>query len=102
MDKRPEHAGRKARWYVAMKRQRRKALPDTEEGRDLEVCERIKAKIRARVEHPFHVLKNLFGHRKVRYRGLAKNEAQLYSLFALANLLLAQRRMNAFCSPAAP
>lgn len=102
VDKRPEHADSKARWFVAMKRQRRKALPDTEEGRALETGERIKAKIRARVEHPFHVLKNLFGHRKVRYRGLAKNEAQLYSLFALANLLLTRRRMNALCSPAAP
>ena len=52
--------------------------------------ERVKAQIRAKVEHPFHVLKNLFRHRKVRYRGLLKNTAQL---FALANLVLA-RRLN--------
>jgi IS5 family transposase len=45
------------------------------------------------VEHPFHVIKNLFGHRKARYRGLAKNQAQLYSLFALANLTLAKRSL---------
>ena len=46
--------------------------------------EPLKAQLGARVEHPFHILKNLFGYRKTRYRGLAKNTAQLYSLFALA------------------
>lgn len=52
--------------------------------------EKAKAQVRARVEHPFHVLKNLFRPRKVRYRSLAKNTAQLYTLFALANLLMAK------------
>jgi len=96
VDKREENAGSNARWHVAMKRGARKALADDDEGRALEACEVIKAKIRARVEHPFHVLKNLFGHRKTRYRGIAKNEAQLYALFGLANLLLSRRRMSAF------
>jgi len=50
-----------------------------------------KASIRAKVEHPFHVIKNLFGYRKVRCKGLAKNQAQLFSLFGLANLVLATR-----------
>ncbi|MGP9536283.1 transposase, partial [Halomonas sp. AOP42-E1-30] len=53
--------------------------------------EKTKASIRAKVEHPFHVIKNLFGYRKVRYKGLTKNQAQLFSLFALANLVLAGR-----------
>ena len=53
--------------------------------------ERVKAQVRARVEHPFHILKNLFRHRKTRYRGLAKNTAQLHGLFALANLFIARR-----------
>ena len=53
--------------------------------------ERVKAQVRALVEHPFHILKNLFRHRKTRYRGLAKNTAQLHSLFALANLFIARR-----------
>ena len=57
--------------------------------------ERTKAQIRARVEHPFHVIKNLFGHRKVRYKGLVKNTAQLFSLFGLANLALARKRLLA-------
>ena len=56
--------------------------------------EKLKAQVRARVEHPFHVIKNLFRHRKVRYRGLEKNTAQLYSLFALANLLIARRSLQ--------
>ena len=47
---------------------------------------RIIAKLRARVEHPFRMLKCQFGHRKTRYRGLAKNGAQLYSLFGLGTL----------------
>ena len=55
--------------------------------------EKAKAQVRARVEHPFHIIKNLFKHRKVRYRGLAKNTAQLYSLFALANLVIARRAL---------
>ena len=45
-------------------------------------------------EHPFHILKNLFEHRKVRYRGLARNTAQLHTLFALANPVIASRRLR--------
>ena len=55
--------------------------------------ERVKAQIRARVEHPFHVVKNLFHYKKVRYKGLAKNGAQLYALFGLANLVIAKKRL---------
>lgn len=47
---------------------------------------RIIAMVRARVEHPFRVIKRQFGHVKTRYRSLAKNRAQLFTLFALANL----------------
>ena len=50
-----------------------------------------KASIRAKVEHPFPVVKNLFRHRKSRYKGLTKDTAQLFSLFGLANLMLARR-----------
>jgi IS5 family transposase len=45
------------------------------------------------VEHAFHVVKNLFKVRKVRYRGFAKNIAQLTTLFGMANLVLAKRRL---------
>ena len=48
-------------------------------------------KVRAKVEHVFRVIKCQFGYRKVRYRGIAKNGAQVFSLLALANLYLARR-----------
>ena len=43
------------------------------------------------MEHPFHVVKDLFRHRKVRYKGMVKNEAQLCTLFGLANRVIAKR-----------
>ena len=60
-----------------------------------EEINRIIAMVRARVEHPFRVLKRQFGHVKTRYRGLAKNRAQLFTLFALGNLFLVRRRLLA-------
>ena len=52
---------------------------------------RLIAKVRAKVEHPFRVIKRQFCHTKTRYRGLAKNRAQLLTLFALGNLFLMRR-----------
>lgn len=46
------------------------------------LLERKKAQIRARVEHPFHIFKNLFGHKKANYRGPAKTWGRVYSLLA--------------------
>jgi IS5 family transposase len=80
-------------WHVAAKRGKVKALADGLVKELTLQLERAKAQVRARVEHPFHIIKNLFKHRKVRYRGLAKNTAQLYSLFALANLVIARRTL---------
>ena len=60
-----------------------------------ERANRIIAMVRARVEHPFRVLKRQFGYLKTRYRGLAKNRAQLFTLFALGNLFLVRRRLMA-------
>jgi IS5 family transposase len=51
-----------------------------------EQAEQLKASVRAKVEHPFRVIKCQFGHVKVRYRGLAKNTVQLITLFALSNI----------------
>ncbi|MCP5239096.1 MAG: IS5 family transposase [Zoogloeaceae bacterium] len=96
VEKRPENQGSTADWHIAMKRGKRKALPKDAMGKLMERFEKLKASIRAKVEHPFHVLKNLFKHRKTRYRGLAKNEAQLFSLFGLVNLVLARKRLMAF------
>lgn len=90
-DKRPENATKAVTWHIAMKRSVRKAMKKNPLGRMKEKLEKAKASVRAKVEHPFHVLKNLFRHRKTRYRGLAKNTAQLHTLFAFANLVLAGR-----------
>ncbi|MCE0733101.1 IS5 family transposase [Halomonas sp. G15] len=76
---------------VAAKRGAIKKMDDSPMKTLLLAIEKAKASIRAKVEHPFHVIKNLFGYRKVRYKGLAKNQAQLFSLFGLANLVLATR-----------
>ena len=54
---------------------------------------RMLSAVRAIVEHPFRVVKRQFGFVKVRYRGLAKNTGQIVTLFALANLWLARRRL---------
>lgn len=58
-----------------------------------EEINRIIAMVRAKVEHPFRVIKRQFGHVKTRYRGLAKNRAHLFTLFALGNLFLVRRRL---------
>ena len=65
-----------------------KALPEKDR-----VWNRKMSRVRARVEHVFHVLKNLWGHSKVRYKGIAKNAAQLFTLFALANIYLVRRKL---------
>ncbi len=92
VDKRAEAHG--PTWYVAMQPGKRKALNTTRKwARMLEKAEQLKASIRARVEHPFRVVKQQFGHAKVRYRGLAKNTARLTMLFALSNLWMARRHL---------
>jgi len=59
----------------------------------LDKVEQLKASKRAKVEHPFRVVKQQFGYAKVRYRGLAKNTARLTMLFALSNLWMARRQL---------
>jgi len=56
---------------------------------------RVLQQRRSRVEHPFRVIKRQFGHVKTRDRGLAKNRAQLFTLFALGNLFLVRRWLMA-------
>ena len=90
--KRPEAAG--PAWHVAMRPGlRRKLNPFIEPQYIAEQLERAKASVRAKVEHPFRVLKRQFGYTKVRYRGLKKNTAQIVTLFALGNLWMARRRL---------
>ena len=93
-DKRPELEDRDVCWNIAIKRSIIKALP---KGlRDLaEPVERALAQVRSWVEHPFHIVKNMFRHKKLRYRGLKKNTAQLHTLFALANLVIVKKTLLA-------
>ena len=95
VEKREENRGTTVTWHVALRPGKRRALPDTELGRLDEQIEQAKASVRAKVEHPFHIVKNIFQLKKVRYRGLAKNTAQLFTLFGLANLLIAKRYLFA-------
>lgn len=82
---------RKIDWQIAGKRGAIKAMAEGAEKEAIKAVEKAKASVRAFVEHPFHIVKNLFRHRKVRYRGLAKNGHQLYILFGLANVVIGSR-----------
>jgi len=77
-------------WHVAMRPGKRRAQKHTPWGVLHEQAEQLKASVRAKVEHPFRVIKRQFGYVKVRYRGLAKNTAQLITLFALSNIWMAR------------
>jgi IS5 family transposase len=66
---------------------------ETKLGAMLDQIEKLKASVRAKVGHPFRVIKPQFGFIKVRYRGLVKNTAQLVTLFALSNLWMARRQL---------
>ena len=90
--KRPEATG--VDWHVAMRPGKRRALDKNSPwGSLLDKAEQMKASVRAKVEHPFRVIKRQFGYVKVRYRGLAKNTAQLITLFALSNIWMARSRI---------
>jgi len=70
---------------------KRRALDKENEADALiDRAEKLKASERAKVEHPFRVIKRQFGFVKVRYRGLKKNTAQLFTLFALSTLWMAR------------
>jgi IS5 family transposase len=81
-----EHAG--VLWAVKEKAKPGQPLTTRQRARN-----RRFGKVRAKVEHVFRVVKCQFGYRKVRYRGIAKNGAQVFALFALANLYLVRRRI---------
>ena len=81
------------RWYIA---KRRKPIRQMMDGwqKDLALAfEKLKARTRAIVEHPFHIVKNIFKHKKARYKGLMKNDAQLNMLFALSNLYMVRGKL---------
>lgn len=92
MEKREAFKTCEADMRIAMKAGQRRVLPDTPEGRLLDLMEMAKAHFRAKVEHPFRIIKCQFGFRKVFYRGIRKNDLKLKMLFALANLWMVRER----------
>ena len=94
VDKRPEHQDRKMIWLIAArsssyKKHAKKRLI----GRMRRKIGYAKVQLRAKVEHPFRVIKRQFGYTKVRFRGLSKNIAQQTTLFALSNLWMVRKRL---------
>ena len=82
--------------HVAMRPGKRKAVKaDDLADQRVTKADRLKASVRAKVEHPFRQIKYQLKHVKVRYRGLAKNTAQLKTLFALSNLWQARKKLLA-------
>ena len=81
-------------WHIAMRLGKRKKLnKDNQADALLDQAEKLKSGIRAKVEHPFRVVKRQFGFVKVRYRGLKKNTAQIITLFALSNLSMVRGKL---------
>jgi IS5 family transposase len=93
--KRPEMAGNSAEFRVAMRPGKRRALPETPDGKLQDLIETAKAHIRSKVEHPFRVIKQQFGFQKTRLRGLAKNRCKINVMAALTNLYLARGHLLA-------
>jgi len=94
VEKRTEHEGREVIWQIAARRSTYKKLDKRSAlYKAKRKIEKAKAQVRAKVEHPFRVIKRQFGYVKVRFRGLAKNTAQLVTLFALSNLWMARRHL---------
>ena len=92
-DKREELQRVDAGFRIAEKPSKLRAMKNQRDRRYAERWEHCKASLRAKVEHPFRVIKRQFGYVKVRYRGLAKNSAQVQTLFALSNLWMARRQL---------
>ena len=94
VEKRPEHEGRQVIWQIAARRSTYQKLGKRSVlYKAKRKIEKAKAQVRAKVEHPFRVIKRQFGYVKTRFRGLAKNTAQLVTLFALSNLWMARRHL---------
>lgn len=91
IDKRSEMADKDIEFRVAMRPGKRRVLPETSEGRLLDLIETAKAHVRAKGEHPFRVIKQQFGFQKTRLRGMAKNRCKVHVIAALTNLFLARR-----------
>jgi len=86
--------GQAVRWHIAKRRKSIEKLAAGWQKSLAQAYEKLKAQVRAYVEHPFHVIKNIFKYKKTRYKGLAKNDAQLNMLFALSNLYMVRGQLR--------
>jgi IS5 family transposase len=93
IEKRSEMQGKGIGFRVAIRPGKRRALPDTPEGRVDDLVETAKAHFRAKVEHPFRVIKQQFGFQKTRLRGMLKNRCKVKVLAALSNLFMARHEL---------
>ena len=99
VEKRPEmqahlaQTGHDVKFHVARRRAPIRKMLDGWQKELILAAEKLKASVRARVEHPFHIVKNIFQHRKARYRGLVKNHVQLTMLVALSTLYLVRGQL---------
>jgi IS5 family transposase len=93
IEKREEVQECETEFRIAMKPGQRRMHPETAGGRFLDLVEMAKAHFRAKVEHPFQIVKCQLGFKKVYYRNIDKNDLKLKLLFALANLWMVRRRM---------
>ena len=75
-------------WNVSRKAARGKVLSERDKK-----WNRTRSRVRAKGEHPFGVVKHLWRYARTRYRGIEKNAAQIFSLFALANLYLVRKEL---------
>jgi IS5 family transposase len=82
-------------WHIAARPSDIARLPEGRRKAAAHKREHRKASVRAKVEHPFRVIKRQLGLMKVRFRGLAKNTAHVVTLFALSNLWMARRQLMA-------
>jgi IS5 family transposase len=80
-------------WVIAKRRTTIEKIANARERMRAMRREKCKAQVRAFVEHPFRIVKCVFGYRKVRFKGLAKNTTHVLMLFALANLYMARKRL---------
>lgn len=94
VEKRLEHDSRPMIWQIAARRSTYKHVSQHSVlYKAKRQIEKVKAQTRAKVEHPFRVIKRQFGYVKTRFLGLAKNTAQLTTLFALSNLWMVRRQL---------
>ena len=87
-EKKEQFEAKGGSWCIARKATPGQVLTDTDKK-----WNRRMSRIRSKGEHPFRIVKHLWGYAKVRYRGILKNACQLFTLFALANIFLVRRKL---------